>query len=49
MAMPAVLITTCVCVLLQWGGRFGDPNKYNPDRFLPGAAEETGRHPNAFK
>lgn len=33
----------------QWGGRFGDPNKYNPDRFLPGAAEETGRHPNAFK
>ncbi|KAF8059389.1 cypD [Scenedesmus sp. PABB004] len=32
----------------QWGGKFGDPNKYNPDRFMPGAAEETGRHPNAF-
>eukprot|EP00878_Enallax_costatus_P002291 GHUV01002466.1.p1 GENE.GHUV01002466.1~~GHUV01002466.1.p1 ORF type:complete len:1154 (+),score=313.19 GHUV01002466.1:119-3580(+) len=32
----------------QWGGKFGDPCKYNPDRFMPGAAEETGRHPNAF-
>lgn len=32
----------------QWGGRFGDPNEFNPDRFMPGAAEETGRHPNAF-
>lgn len=20
----------------QWGGKFGDPNKYNPDRFMPG-------------
>jgi hypothetical protein len=20
----------------QWGGKFGDPNSYNPDRFMPG-------------
>jgi hypothetical protein len=33
----------------QWGGKWGDPNEFNPDRFMPGAAEETGRHPNAFK
>lgn len=46
---PAVLNPAFLLLLLQWGGRFGDPNKYNPDRFLPGAAEETGRHPNAFK
>lgn len=22
----------------QWGGSFGDPNAYNPERFMPGAA-----------
>eukprot|EP00775_Hariotina_reticulata_P009541 gene9541-9705_t len=32
----------------QWGGQFGDPCKYNPERFMPGAAEASGRHPNAF-
>lgn len=32
----------------QWGGSFGDPNAYNPERFMPGAAEASGRHPNAF-
>jgi hypothetical protein len=21
----------------QWGGKFGDPNAYNPERFMPGA------------
>jgi hypothetical protein len=21
----------------QWGGKFGDPNEYNPERFMPGA------------
>eukprot|EP00877_Chromochloris_zofingiensis_P012867 jgi/Chrzof1/7834/Cz02g38070.t1 len=30
----------------QWGGKFGDVNKYNPERFMPGAADE--RHPNAY-
>eukprot|EP00775_Hariotina_reticulata_P004961 gene4961-5202_t len=33
----------------QWGGRFGDPNTFNPERFLPGAAESVGRHPHAYK
>jgi hypothetical protein len=22
----------------QWGGRFGDPLVYNPDRFMPGVS-----------
>eukprot|EP00877_Chromochloris_zofingiensis_P012868 jgi/Chrzof1/7835/Cz02g38090.t1 len=30
----------------QWGGKFGNVNKYNPERFMPGAADE--RHPNAY-
>jgi hypothetical protein len=44
-----VLMVAVPALPVQWGGRFGDPNKYNPDRFMPGAAEATGRHPNAFK
>ncbi|WIA11150.1 hypothetical protein OEZ85_011289 [Tetradesmus obliquus] len=33
----------------HWGGEFGDPNTFNPARFMPGAAEAAGRHPHAFK
>ncbi|KAF6264212.1 cytochrome P450 [Scenedesmus sp. NREL 46B-D3] len=33
----------------HWGGEFGDPNCFNPARFMPGAAEAAGRHPHAFK
>jgi cytochrome P450 len=33
----------------HWGGEFGDPNSFNPARFMPGAAEASGRHPHAFK
>ncbi|KAF8056108.1 cypD [Scenedesmus sp. PABB004] len=29
-----------------WGGRFGDVNAFNPDRFMPGA--DAGRHPCAY-
>ncbi|KIZ02858.1 NADPH--cytochrome P450 reductase [Monoraphidium neglectum] len=35
----------------QWGGPFGDPLEYNPDRFMPGAYEKAGlppRHPQAY-
>ncbi|KAI8468257.1 MAG: cytochrome P450 [Monoraphidium minutum] len=34
-----------------WGGPFGDPNAFNPERFMPGACEKLGlppRHPQAF-
>jgi cytochrome P450 len=33
----------------HWGGEFGDPNCFNPARFMPGAAEASSRHPHAFK
>ena len=29
-----------------WGGKFGDPLSFNPDRFAPDAVKE--RHPNAY-
>ncbi|KIY92424.1 cytochrome P450 [Monoraphidium neglectum] len=34
----------------QWGGPFGDPSSFNPERFMPGACEAAGlppRHPQA--
>ncbi|GBF99888.1 hypothetical protein Rsub_12684, partial [Raphidocelis subcapitata] len=34
-----------------WGGPFGDPCEFNPERFMPGAAEKAGlppRHPQAY-
>jgi len=34
-----------------WGGPFGDVLAFNPERFMPGAAEKLGmppRHPQAF-